>query len=244
MDKSKNKYGYNTEEIKLFKKLNSPAKIQDYLNFLRFNIDKNGGDCMSPRFVIQNQIAHCAEGAIFAAAVLEFNGLPPLILDLRSTEKPFDYDHVIAVFKVDGFFGAISKTNHCVLRYREPIYKSIRELVMSYFHEYFLNTGEKTLREYSDPLNLTYFDKLIGDRWQATERERGSTEHSSANVEVLSTPVRTWRTTDKNISDILDFLDDIKHYKILTPKQIKNLRKADKIEIEAGKLTATAESEQ
>ena len=110
---------------------------------------------MSPRMVLKTKKAHCVEGALFAAAVLEFHGHKPLLLDLRSTRKPWDYDHVLTVFKKDGFFGSISKTNHAVLRYREPIYKSVRELAMSFFHEYFLDNGRKTLREYSELFNLS-----------------------------------------------------------------------------------------
>ena len=160
---------------------------------------------MSPREVIKKNKADCVEGAILASAILEFHGHKPLVLDLRST-KPGDDDHVVAVFKRFGCYGAISKTNHSVLRYREPIYKSIRELAISFFHEYFLNNGKKTLREYSRPLDLSRFDKI------------------------------NWRTSTKDLSEIPEFLDRIKHYKILSKKQVKNLRKADKIEIQAGKL--------
>jgi len=92
---------------------------------------------MSPREVIKNEKANCIEGAILAAAVLEFHGARPLVLDLRSTKKPYDDDHVVAVWKQFGCFGAISKTTHAVLRYREPVYKTLRELALSYFHEYF-----------------------------------------------------------------------------------------------------------
>lgn len=198
-------FGYTKDEIKFFKKLNSPAKIQDFLNSIPFNFEEEGF-CISPRFVIKNKKAHCMEGAVFGASALEFLGYKPLIVDLRSTEKPFDYDHVIAVYKKDGFWGSISKTNHGVLRYREPVYKTIRELVMSFFHEYFLDSGVKTLREYSVPLDLSRFNKI------------------------------SWRTTEKDISEITEYLDKTKHYKILNQKQIKNLRKADRIEIEVGKV--------
>jgi hypothetical protein len=196
---------YTKDEIKLLKKLNSPAKIQDYLNSLKFNFEKNGETCMSPRFVIKTKTAHCMEGAMLAAAALGFHGARPLVMDLRSV-KPHDDDHVVAVFKKFGCYGAISKTNHGVLRYREPIYKSIRELALSYFHEYFLNSGKKTLREYSEPFDLSKLDKL------------------------------QWRTLPGNLFDIPHKLDTIKHYKILSPKQVLNLRKADKIEIQSGKL--------
>ncbi|TSC70368.1 MAG: hypothetical protein CEO12_392 [Parcubacteria group bacterium Gr01-1014_46] len=216
-------HNYSTQELALFRKLSTPAKIQDYLNSIPFHFCKNGDTCFSPREVMKHKTAHCTEGAIFAASALEFHGHKPLIMDLRSTYKPYDFDHVVAVFKIDGFFGAISKTNHAVLRYREPIYKTIRELAMSYFHEYFLDSGKKTLREYSDLLDLTYFDKKNCDRRESKE--------------VLSRARRTWRTTEEDLFDIPVYLDDIKHHKILTQKQIKNLRLADKIEIEAGKIT-------
>ncbi len=191
-------------EIKLFKKLDSPKKIQDYLNSLKFNFEKRGDTCYSPRFVIKNKTAHCMEGAMLAAAALEFHGHKPLILDLRSEEH--DFDHVVAIFKQYGCFGAISKTNHAVLRYREPIYRSVRELSMSYFHEYFDGKGKKTLREYSKVFDLNYFNKLY------------------------------WRTSSENLFQIPDFLDKVKHYQILNKSQIKNLRRADEVEIKAGKI--------
>jgi hypothetical protein len=201
------KINYSEFEAKLFCGLNSPKKIQDYVNSLDFNFEENGDSCMSPREVIRNKKANCIEGAILAAAILEFHGHRPLVMDLRSTKKPYDDDHVVAVWKQFGCFGAISKTTHAVLRYREPVYKTLRELAVSYFHEYFLNGGEKTLREYSELFDLSHFNRL------------------------------NWRTTTDSLLEISFYLDKIKHYKILSPAQIKNLRKADKIEIEAGKLT-------
>lgn len=198
-----NKYGYEDKEVKLFKKLNSPQKIQDYIKSTPFNFDERPGTCMSPRMVLKTHKADCVEGAILASAILEFHGHKPLLLDLRSVKKPYDYDHVVAVFKVDGCFGAISKTNHAVLRYRDAVYKSVRELVMSYFNEYFLEDGQKTLREYSELLDLNKFNKI------------------------------DWRTTEKDLHQILNKLDSIKHHQILNKKQIKNLRKVEKIEIDA-----------
>ncbi len=200
------KFDYSESETKLFRRLNSPKKIQDYINSLRFNFEEDGDSCISPREVIRNQKANCIEGAILAAAILEFHGGKPLVMDMRSTRKPYDDDHVVAVFKQFGMLGAISKTNHGVLRYREPVYKTVRELALSYFHEYFLNNGQKTLREYSELFDLNYFDKL------------------------------NWRTTPDSLLEISFYLDEIKHYKILSPAQVRNLRKADKVEIEAGKV--------
>ena len=229
---------YNETEIKLFKKLNSPQKIQDYLNSLKFNFERRGETCFSPRFVIKNKTAHCMEGAMLAAAVLEFYGEPPLVLDLRSIKG--DFDHVITVFKKYGCFGAISKTNHGILRYREPIYKTIRELALSYFHEYFLKNGKKTLREYSELLDLRYFDKhpVIPDRVHPRSRNPGS--GSQTFLTALKNSGMTqrvdWRTSPENLFEIPAYLDDINHYKILSPKQIRNLRKADAIEIKAGEI--------
>ncbi len=202
-----NKYSYTQKEIKLFKKLNTPQKIQDYINKIPFNFDERHDFCLSPKEVLKKNKADCIEGAFLASAILEFHGYKPLVVDLRSTKKPYDYDHVIAVFKIDGFWGTISKTNHSVLRYREPIYKNIRELVMSYFHEYFLDSGLKTLREYSLPINMNRFNET------------------------------NWRTTEKSLSKIMEEIDRVRHIKILSTKQEKNLRKADKIEIEATKVT-------
>src|SRR5258708_7515492 len=93
---------WTTKEISLFKRLNSPQKIQTFLNSLKFNFEKKGDTCCSPRFVIKNKTAHCMEGAMFAAAVLEFNGDKPLVLDLRSVAH--DFDHVVAVFKKFGCY--------------------------------------------------------------------------------------------------------------------------------------------
>ena len=197
-------FGLNKKELKIFKGLNTPSKIQDFLNKIPINFEEEGDTCMSPRMILQENKAHCMEGAIFAAAALKINGEKPLIVDMEATKK--DFDHVICVFKRDGKWGSISKTNHAVLRYREPIYKNIRELVMSFFHEYFDDNGKKNLRSYSMPVNLSRFDHL------------------------------NWISSDEEVWEIPHYLVDVKHFPILTRSQISRLRKADAIEIEAGKL--------
>ena len=149
--------GFTKKEKAFLEKLNTPAKVQDFLNSLRFNFEKSGPTLKSPLFALREGNAHCIEGAIFAAYVLSLHGHKPLILHLQTTKD--DFDHVITPFKVGGLWGALSKTNHSVLRYRDPIYKSIRELVMSYFNEYFLENGKKTLRKYSRPLSLNIFEE-------------------------------------------------------------------------------------
>ena len=197
--------GYNTNEMKVLQRLNTPKKIQDFLNTLKINFERGGETCRSPRRVLRDGTAHCMEGAMLAAAALEFHGQQPLVLDLRSV-KPHDDDHVVAVFRQHGCWGALSKTNHAVLRYREPVYRTVRELVLSYFHEYFLHNGKKTLREFSRPFNLKFFNKL------------------------------KWRTAEKDLFAIPRHLDRIKHYPILLPAQIRTLRLADDVEITAGKI--------
>lgn len=156
---------FTKKEKTLMRKLNTPAKMQDFLNSLRFNFEKKGATLKSPVRVLREGNAHCFEAALLGAYILSLHGYRPLILYLKSTKE--DYDHVIAPFKERGRWGALSKTNHAVLRYREPVYKNIRELVMSYFHEYFLPNGLKTLRQYSALLNLNTFEK----NWMLSEED-------------------------------------------------------------------------
>jgi hypothetical protein len=200
----KNFFEFSKEEIRVFEKLNTPQKIQDFLNKLPINFEENLKGSLSPREVLKQRRAHCLEAAVFAATVLWYHGEKPLLLDLKTTSD--DVEHVVTLFQKFGCFGAISKTNHAVLRYREPVYKTVRELAMSYFHEYFINNGEKTLRSFSRSFDLS---KIKDRRWMT-----------------LSEP--TW--------EIHDRLDASPHYQILNKGQIKNLRKADLIEIKAGRL--------
>lgn len=190
--------------LKIIKKLNTPQKIQDFLNKMKMNFEENGDTNLSPLTVLQKRTCHCMEGAALAALALRVHGQPPLVLDLTAARH--DFDHVVALFKKDGKWGAISKTNHSVLRYREPAYNSIQELAMSYFHEYIDNKGRKNLRSYSSPVNLRRFDKL------------------------------GWMTTREEIDYIPEYLAEVRHFPILNRKQIRNLRKADRIEIQAGKI--------
>jgi hypothetical protein len=188
MSSSKSKStSWNPEEVKFLKQFDSPIKIQSFLDNLEYN---SVIECRSPRYVIKNRRAHCTEGAIFAAACLDFIGYPPLLVDLKAEN---DDDHVIAVFKHKGYWGAVAKSNFTVLRFREPVYRTLRELSMSYFDFYFNTLGEKTLRSYSLPHNLNRFNQ--------TE----------------------WRTTDKDLDEIGNWLTDVKHIQLITPAQVKNL---------------------
>lgn len=190
-------------ERKLFEKLNTPEKIQDYLITLPMN---DTDTVQSVRRSIIAEKVHCFEGALFAAAVLWYHGEQPLLLDFRTTSD--DVDHVVALFKRDNLWGAISATHHSVLRYRDPIYKSMREIALSYFHEYFLNSGVKTLRKHSTkPFSLLPYG------------------HS-------------WLFDDQELYDIGADLDDAPHTDIAPTNVMKKLRKADLVEREAGELTS------
>lgn len=147
------------KEFTIFKKLDSPVKIQNFLDTLPINFEERGDTCASPLTVLRTNQAHCIEGAVLAAAALWYHDEKPLLLDLKTVKG--DSDHVVTLFKQYNRWGAISKTNHAVLRYRDPVYRSVHELAMSYFHEYFLDNGKKTLRSFSTPFNLLGFD----DEW-------------------------------------------------------------------------------
>lgn len=159
-------YHFTSEEETFLKSLGSPAKIQEYLDSIPFNFEEDGETCMSPRSVMREGKAHCIEGAMLACAALLLSGELPLLLSLKV--KSSDVDHVVALYKRNGYWGAISKTNHAVLRFRDPVYKTVRELAMSYFHEYFLvSDGTKTMRGYSAPINMRKF----GTRWMTQESD-------------------------------------------------------------------------
>lgn len=192
-------------EREIFARLNSAKKIQDYLDTLSINFEKKGETYMSPRRVIRGQTAHCFEGALFACAVLAYHGQKPLLLDLVTIDR--DEDHVVALFQENGLWGAISKTNHPILRYRDPIYKTVRELAMSYFHEYILDDGTKSLRKYSKPFNL--------NRYSPSK----------------------WVTEEEDLDWLVGALDDSPHFEIAPAKSIRGLRKASKLEVRAINIT-------
>jgi hypothetical protein len=141
----------------LLRKLSTPEKIQKYLDDLPYNMEKDGDTCRSPRLVMEYSTAHCFEGALLGAAALRAHGHPPLILDLEAVR---DVDHVIAVYRSNGCWGAIGKSNYAGLRFRSPVYRTLRELALSYFEHYYNLKGEKTLRAYSRPVNLGRFDSI------------------------------------------------------------------------------------
>jgi len=191
---------WTKEEITFLKTLSDPDKIQGFLDSIDYNPDY---ECRSPRWVIKKRTAHCFEGALFAAAALNFIGYKPLIVDMKAYN---DDDHVVAVYKVDEHWGAVAKSNFTTLRYREPVYRSLRELVMSYFDFYFNIVGDKSLRSYSVPLDLTVYN------------------------------IRNWATTAEDLEYIGDKLEIIRHYPVVTKKMIINLKRASEISLKAGML--------
>ncbi|MBI4407039.1 MAG: hypothetical protein HY565_00885 [Candidatus Kerfeldbacteria bacterium] len=197
-------FGLIQAEHTVLQSLTTPIKIQNYLDRVPMNWEKHGETYMSPQRALRAHKMHCFEGALFAAATLWVHGEPPLLFDLRVRG---DDDHVVALYKRHGYWGAISKTNHASLRFRDPIYKTMRELALSYFHEYFSDlTGKKVLREYSaKPLNLTTFGT-------------------------------DWVTAEEDLVAIVDAIDAAPHHQIVPQRNLRLLRQADAMERRAGRL--------
>lgn len=192
------------KELGLLKGLSTPAKIQDYLNTLAINHEKRGETCRSPHGVIASGNAHCLEAALLAAAALWLHGEEPLLMELEAA--PRDQHHAVALYRRSGYWGAISKTNHTVLRFRDPIYRTTRELALSYFHEYFLNsTGAKMLRGYTRPFSLKRFGSA-------------------------------WVSSDTDLWDIAYALRDAPHVSLVPEENRRYLRPADTFERKTGRL--------
>ena len=183
---------FSPAELRTLRALKSPIGIQRFLDDIPYHLD---GTAWSPRTVLRKRIAHCLEGALFGAAALRVLGFPPLILDLEADQ---DTDHVLAVFKLRGHWGAIAKSNFAGCRYREPVYRTLRELALSYFNTYFNLRGERTLRRYSQPVNLARFDR------------------------------RGWMTSERDIWFIAEYLCDIPHRRLLKPSLEKHLTRVDR----------------
>jgi hypothetical protein len=186
-------------ERRLFTRLDTPQKIQDFLDALPANFELAGDTMMSPRSLLKARMAHCAEAAILAAAVLRFHRRPAWLLDIQA--RPTDHDHVVTLFKQHGLWGAISKTNHAILRWRDPIYKSPRELATSYAHEYCLPSGRKSMLAFSRPFSL--------DRYAP----------------------ETWIVTEDDLHWLMDELDESPHIPLAPPDLLRARRRSAKIEL-------------
>lgn len=188
-------------------RLSTPVQIQDFLDSLPMNFEKAGETLQSPARVLESRAAHCLEGALLAAAAFWIRGERPLLLDLTVRKGSGDFDHVVALYRRHGCWGAISKTNHAALRFRDPVYGTPRELALSYFHEWFLDsTGEKTLRAYSRPIDLA----KLGTSW-------------------ISAAEDLW--------EVDRMLGKAKHLPLFPRNNARFIRKADAMERRAGALT-------
>jgi hypothetical protein len=184
--------GFTPKELRKLRSMKNPYGIQKFLDDAPYHLEDTA---WSPRRVLAQETAHCLEGAIFAAAALRANGYPPLLLDFESEH---DTDHVIAIFRENGHWGAVAKSNFTSCRWREPIHRTLRELALTYFNTYCNLRLERTLRRFSVPVNLKRFDK------------------------------QNWMTTDEDVWFIVYHLFEIKHYSLVTPAMAKRLHRVDR----------------
>jgi len=191
--------GFTRRELRTLRALETPRGIQRALDRMPYHI---AATAWSPRRVLQARTAHCLEGAVFAAAALRVLGYPPLLLDFEAVQ---DSDHVIAIFRLRGHWGAIAKSNFSGLRYREPVYRTLRELAMSYFEGYINLRGERTLRAYSRPVNLARFDR----------------------------PHPGWMLSAANLWWIPEHLVEVPHTPLLRPAMIRGLSRVDQRSLDA-----------
>ena len=198
-------------EFAVLRRLTTPQKIQTFLNAIPINHELDGETIHSVRSVMRHRRAHCIEGAMFAACALWVHGEPPLVMHLDCSIS--DYPHVVALFRRGGHWGAISKTNGAVLRYRDPIYRTLRELALSYFHEYSDTRGRKTLRSFSPAFDLRRLDP------------------------------RLWVANGNDCQEVEDCLARLRHYPLISVRQQHWLAKRDPFERRASKIVEHARPE-
>lgn len=193
---------FSPAELRVLRGLRRPDKIQQFLDEEAvYNKEPHGPTCRSARRVLRDRTAHCVEGALFAAAALAVNGYAPFLLDLEAVR---DDDHVLAVFRDRGLWGAIAKSNYTGLRFREPVYRTVRELAISYFDHYYNLKGEKTLRAYSRPVGLQRFERI------------------------------GWKTSEEDVWAIPEYLCTIPHTRLLPADRERGLSRMDKRAFAAG----------
>ena len=196
--------GLTRGEFAMLERLTSPQKIQAFLNAIPINHEIGGETVLSVREVLRQRRAHCIEGALVAACALWVQGQPPLVMHLDCHES--DFPHVVALFRRAGGWGAISKTNGAPLRYRDPIYRTLRELALSYFHEYSNRRGHKTLRSYSTSFDMRRLDP---EEWVTSAKS-------------------CWATHDR--------VTNLRHYPLISRRQERLLAKRDSFERKAAKM--------
>ena len=194
-------FGFTAREAALLRRLTPEWRIQKVLDDTTY--DGAGAACRSPRRVLRERTAQCLDGALCAAAALRLQGHPPLIMDLEADR---DDDHVVAIFRRNGHWGAIARSNYSGLRFREPVFRTLRELALSYFEHYFNLRRQKSLRRYSVPVDLSRFDD------------------------------RQWMTSDADQWEIGAHLVHVRHFALLTPAMQRDLGPVDRRLFDAGKL--------
>jgi hypothetical protein len=192
-------FGLTRREASILRGLRPAWRIQRFLDSIDYDVKGEG--CRSPRRVLRERTAQCMDGALFAAAALRLQGHPPLLVDL---EGVWDTDHVLAVFREGGRWGSVARSNYSGLRFREPIHRTVRDLVTSYVESYFNLRRQKTLRRYSRPVSLARFDR------------------------------RGWMTAEEDLWYVPEYLVGVRHYRLLTPAQEKKLGPVDRRMFEAG----------
>lgn len=195
---SRQSWGLSPEDMRTLRSLKTPARIQKFVDELTYKYADTAG---SPQRVLRERAGHCLEGALVAAAALRVNGHPPLLMDLEAVH---DDDHVLAIYRERGLWGSIAKSNFAGLRFRAPVYRTLRELAMSYFEHYYNLRGERTLRAYSVPVNLARLDG------------------------------KNWMTAEEDVWCVTDLLVDARHYQLMPDKVARELPRLDKRSFEAG----------
>ncbi|HEX4743937.1 MAG TPA: hypothetical protein VFW12_04625 [Candidatus Limnocylindria bacterium] len=188
-------YGLTRGETALLKRLSTPEKVLAYLDRIDYNLEPDGDTVRSPRRVMRDRTAHCAEGAFLAAAAFRVNGRPALLLDLEANDR--DDDHVVALYRDGGLWGAVGKSKFAGLRYRSPVYRTLRELALSYFEDYYNWDGERTLRAYSRPVPLAQFDRI------------------------------GWMTAEEDLWPVVEHLARVRHTPLIPPAAARRLVRLD-----------------
>ncbi len=191
-------FGLPPKDLRTLRALNSPARIQRFLDALPYQY---GDTAWSPLRALRERKGHCLEGALLAAAALRVNGHPSLVMDLESVR---DDDHVVALYRERGLWGGIAKSNFAGLRFRAPVYRTLRELALSYFEHYYNLRGERTLRSYSAAVNLTRLDG------------------------------RGWMTSEEDVWCVPELLIAARHYPLFPDKVARALPRLDRRSLEAG----------
>ena len=191
-------FGLSPENFRALRALKTPARIQKFIDALPYQY---ANTALSPQSALRERKGHCLEGALLAAAALRLNGHPPLLMDLEAVH---DDDHVLAIYREGGLWGSIAKSNFAGLRFRAPVYRTLRELALSYFEHYYNLRGERTLRSYSVPVDLTRLDS----------------QH--------------WMTSEEDVWCVPEYLIAARHFPLFPDKVARALPRLDRRSFEAG----------